>query len=165
MCVQALVSCSSLLTDQLIILAVSGFPGFVKHSCPYTWGELFCVKEEVSASLWGILLTGQQVQDSLTCCLHQLCECVCVHMVCVGECVYVYEHGETKWQTARALGKLTDPAKLLVTLVNQKPADCCLSHFFSWKSCLFPVGYWRQRVCFSGGFFFVCFFLKWKKAL
>lgn len=88
---------------------------------------------------------------------------VCVHMVCVGECVYVYEHGETKWQTARALGKLTDLAKLLVTLVNQKPADCCLSHFFSWKSCLFPVGYWRQRVCFSWGFFLFVFFSSEKR--
>lgn len=69
---------------------MSGFPGFVKHSCPYTWGELFCVKEEVSASLWGILLTGQQVQDSLTCCLHQLCECVCVCTWCVWESVCMF---------------------------------------------------------------------------
>lgn len=82
---------------------------------------------------------------------------VCVHMVCVGECMYVYEHGETKWQTARALGKLTDLAKLLVTLVNQKPADCCLSHFSPEKAVCFQLDTEGKGSAFLGDFFCLFF--------
>lgn len=139
--VQALVFChvlhGALLTDQLINSVVSRSACFVKHSCSHTWGKLYCVKEEVSASLWGILLTGQQVHDSLTCSLPQLCVC---------------EHVETKWQTTRALGKLG----AWWTLVNQKlPAAASVVYFpeKTLKSCLYAAGYWRERAVL---FFFFC---------
>lgn len=120
------------------------------------------MKEEVSASLWGILLTGQQVQDSLTCCLHQLCECVCVHVVCVGECMYVYEHGETKWQTARALGKLTDPGK--TTGDSGEPKTCRLlpQSFFLLKKLFVSSWILKAKGLLFWGLF-VLFFSQVKK--
>lgn len=65
----------ALLLDQLINSAVSRSACFGRRSCSHTWVKLLCVKAEVSASLWGILSTGQQVLSSLTCSLQQLCTC------------------------------------------------------------------------------------------
>lgn len=116
------VLCCVLLTDQLINSVVSQSACFVKHSCSHTWGKLCCVKEEVSASLWGILLTGQQVHDSLTRSLHQLC---------VSVFVRVCEHVETKWQKTRAQGKLTELGKSSGDSGEPKAACCCLSRLLS----------------------------------
>ena len=89
------------LTDQLINSVLSQSACFVKHSCSHTWGKLCCVKEEVSASLWGILLTGQQVHDSLTCSLHQLCVWEWVS-VCVWACGDQMADNQSSGKTDRA---------------------------------------------------------------
>lgn len=60
------------------------------------------------------------MHDSLTCTLRQLCVSVC-------------EHVETKWQTTRALGKLTELGKSTGDSGEPKAACCCLSRPL-WKA-------------------------------
>lgn len=85
-----------LLIDQRINSPVSQSASFVKHSCSHTWGKLCCVKGEVSASLWGILLTEQQVHDSLTHSLHQLCVHECA-WACGDQMADNQSSGKSGW--------------------------------------------------------------------
>lgn len=135
---------------------------FVQHSCSHTWGKLCCVKEEVSASLRGILLTGQQVHDSLTCSLHQLCGlvrvCVCVYMrvwACGNQMADTQSSGKTDrvWQIDRRLWWSKSCLLLPQLAAFQRKL---------WKAVCVQLDSKGRGVCFS---FFSVSQVKKKKAL
>lgn len=98
------VVCSLLFTDQLMNL-------ICLVTCLFCEALMFSHLEEVSASLWGILSTGQQVHNSLTC----------------SPAVCWLVHVETKWQSARAAGKQTWSEKSTADLGEAASACCCFS--------------------------------------
>lgn len=136
---------------------------FVAHSCSHTWAKQRCVNEEVSASLWGILSTGQQVHDSLTCSLHQLRLPACVR-VCARECVCpavlcVRVRACGDQMATRALGK---PGACWTLPNRAAPAAASAAGGLQgklWKAVCCAAGYWRR----SGRDLALILSLQWKK--